>query len=83
MGDEREWQDDDYDMDEMDDEEDFDCGIYFDGRTHKLLGCGKVGSEECDFECPYREEMYRSLAAQAGHVTRKKNKLAGGEEPKR
>jgi len=68
------YSDDDYEPDEMDDEEDFDCGIMFDGRTHKLVGCEKVGSEECDFECPYRDEMYRSLAAQQGHITRKANK---------
>ena len=67
---------DGYDFDEMDDEEDFDCGIMYDGRTHKLIGCGKAGSEECDFECPYRAEMYRSLAAQQGHITRKKNAKA-------
>lgn len=68
---------DDEDFDVCDDEDEyFDCGIMFDGRTHKMVGCGKAGSEECDFECPYRDEMYRSLAAQAGHVTRKKNKAS-------
>jgi hypothetical protein len=43
------WEDeDDY---EDDDEDDFDCGLDADGN------CGKIGSEECDFECPYRDEI--------------------------
>lgn len=39
------------DPDYLEDEEDrFDCGKGRDGL------CGKAGSEECDFECPYRNE---------------------------
>jgi len=34
--------------DEDDDPSDFDCGKDRNGN------CGKAGSEECDFECPYR-----------------------------
>lgn len=63
---------DDY-SDEWDDEEEFDCGAMHDARG-RLLGCGKAGSEECDFECPYREDVERSLRAQAGWVTRRKAK---------
>jgi hypothetical protein len=33
------------DADDLDDE--FDCGMDRDGN------CGKAGSEECDWECPY------------------------------
>ena len=66
--------DEDFDLEEEDEE--FDCGIMYDGRTHKLLGCGKVGSEECDFECPHRDEMYRSLAAQSGWETRRNSGVA-------
>jgi hypothetical protein len=59
-----------------DDEEQFDCGVYRDGNG-RILGCGMAGSEECDFECPYRESVERSLRAQAGWVKRKaKQKLA-------
>lgn len=32
-------------------EEDFDCGQDRHGN------CGKAGSEECDFECPYRGRL--------------------------
>lgn len=42
-----------------DDEEDggFDCGRWFDGRlTHS---CARAGTEECDFECPHRDTLYR------------------------
>jgi hypothetical protein len=39
----------DYELDEEEDEfESFDCHLGRDGI------CGKAGSEECDFECPYR-----------------------------
>lgn len=46
--------DDEYDDDEYDDgtedwEPEFDCGMDRSG------GCGKAGSEECEFECPYNE----------------------------
>lgn len=48
---------DDPDFDETDEDEEweFDCGMDRDGL------CGKAGSEECDFECPFRDEMYRKL----------------------
>lgn len=55
---------DDY-LDEIDqddfDEDDYDpgeeCGRWDNGRlTHS---CTKAGSEECDWECPYRSTLYR------------------------
>lgn len=52
---------DDDDFLDDDDEEDvnsFDCGQYSinpsDGR---MIYCTKVGSEECDFECPFSHEV--------------------------
>jgi hypothetical protein len=39
---------DDYD-DEPEFEPEFDC------HMDKRGNCGKAGSEECDFECPYRD----------------------------
>lgn len=30
-----------------------DCHMTFNRKTGKPEGCGKAGSEECDFECPY------------------------------
>jgi hypothetical protein len=45
------------DHDESDDSEDFDlgeeCGRWSNGRLTKW--CTKAGSEECEFECPYRD----------------------------
>lgn len=42
---------DDLDFDDDDgDEFDFDCHMGEDGQ------CGLAGSEECEFECPYRFE---------------------------
>jgi hypothetical protein len=38
----------DEDFDEEDEEDTFDCHLGPDGL------CGKAGSEECEFECPYR-----------------------------
>jgi hypothetical protein len=64
-----------YDNDnEFDDEEDhFDCGAMRD-KNHRLVGCEMAGSEDCDFECPFRETVQRSLRAQAGWVKRKATK---------
>lgn len=43
-----------YELDEPGDEfEEFDCHMALDKRG-KPLGCGMAGSEDCDFECPYR-----------------------------
>lgn len=45
-------EEDDYDDEpDFDDEEDFDCGMTRAGY------CTKAGSEECDWECPYSEEL--------------------------
>ena len=39
---------------------DFDCGA-MSGLDHKLVGCENAGTEECDFECPFRKTVERSL----------------------
>lgn len=41
---------DDFDTGDDEDEEYFDCAMDRPGA------CGKAGSEECEFECPYRAE---------------------------
>lgn len=33
-----------------------DCGRWVNGRLTK--SCSKAGSEDCDFECPYRGSLY-------------------------
>lgn len=38
------------DAEDGDDEEEFDCHMDIHGY------CGKAGTEECDFMCPYRNE---------------------------
>jgi hypothetical protein len=53
---EREWLQDDIDA-EMDFEDDGpepgeECGRWRNGKLDKY--CTKAGTEECDFECPYR-----------------------------
>jgi len=58
------------DPDYEEDNEEFECGAYR-GMDHKLLGCSMAGSEECDFECSFRETVERSLRAQAGWQKRK------------
>ena len=49
----------DYDFDDWDDEEDEleqwpgeECGRWVNGKLTDH--CSKAGSEECDWECPYR-----------------------------
>ncbi len=47
----------DSDCDYEDDEDpDFDCGWTPEGG-----GCSLAGTEDCDFECPYRDDMIRDL----------------------
>ncbi len=51
----------DYDDEPDYDEDDFDpgeeCGRWINGRlTHS---CTKAGSEECDWECPYRSTLFK------------------------
>jgi hypothetical protein len=52
--------DDDFEEYELEEEEDefesFDCHMTLDKRG-RPLGCGKAGSEECDFECPWRRQF--------------------------
>jgi len=51
-------EDEDYSGDEGDD---FDCGMCVDRATGELLGCQLAGTEQCDWECPYREEFSETL----------------------
>lgn len=55
----------DYDGIEDEDEEwEFDCHASFD-RRGRFIGCGRAGSEECEFECPYLREFEREAEARA------------------
>jgi hypothetical protein len=48
---------DDYQGDGWDDDDDgeFDCGWV------RGVGCQLAGTEECDFECPHRDDNYKGL----------------------
>ena len=60
---------DDWPNDENDDEDYFDCGWV------RGVGCTLAGTEECDFECPYRSANYRGLTlTQARMAKRAKEK---------
>jgi len=41
----------------LEDEDGFDCGMCVDHATGELLGCQLAGTEECDWDCPYREDF--------------------------
>ena len=43
--------DEDEFIDDFDDEDEYDCHGFFEG---KHFMCMAAGSEDCDFECPYR-----------------------------
>lgn len=53
--DEYDWDDGYYDLDDFADgpEPGEYCGRWINGRLGRY--CTKAGSEECDFECPYRD----------------------------
>lgn len=43
---------------EEEDDEYSNCGQFFDEQgPGGVLVCGKVGSEECDWECPHSSEL--------------------------
>lgn len=64
MSDDENFYDDEQDGDfEEDGEFDFDCGAMF-GPKGEPMGCSMAGSEDCDWECPHRAEVERSLRAQ-------------------
>lgn len=46
----------DYDEEEDGPEPGEECGRWRDGALTK--SCSKAGTEECDFECPYRATLY-------------------------
>jgi hypothetical protein len=49
--------DDDFDPDPQDDyDPGEECGRWIDGRLGRH--CSKAGSEECDWECPYRDRSF-------------------------
>ena len=52
------------DYGDEDDEEMFDCGIYYKPHGKKMVaaGCSLVGSEQCDFECPNRDWLFKFLS---------------------
>lgn len=39
-------------------DEEFDCSQYVHDGT---IYCNAIGSEDCEFECPYREEVGRDV----------------------
>jgi len=66
-------------FDDESDEFDFDCGAMY-GLKGEPMGCSRAGSEDCDWDCPYRAEVDRSLAAQyAARVRWAKAKAKPGE----
>jgi len=64
MDEPRRWTQEEIDADQLYSDEDEDiesypgeeCGRWSNGRLTK--SCSKAGSEECDFECPYRNSLY-------------------------
>jgi len=48
------WDEPDEDFDDDFDEDDFECG-FIPGD-----GCLMAGTEDCDFECPYRDRLAQS-----------------------
>lgn len=58
-------------LEELEDDcDEMETGEYFDCHMDRRGSCGKAGSEECEFECPYRadqrEEERRKGLKQAG-----------------
>lgn len=61
---------DDFDG-QLDDEIDLDEYEAFDCHMDRSGHCGAAGSEDCEFECPYRRDQYARERAEA---ERKRNK---------
>lgn len=50
--------DDAYDVDDEDNEAEMNCGQHYD-EAGKLAGCSLVGTEWCDWSCPFSDEMMK------------------------
>ena len=50
----------DLDLDDDEAEGDYDCAGYFDANEH--WRCGKIGSEECDWCCPYSGDLGKRMS---------------------
>lgn len=48
----------DDDFDELDDEDYFDCGQFV---SDGVIYCSAAGSEDCDWDCPNRRELGKTL----------------------
>ncbi len=73
--------DDEQDYDGDDGEPDFDCGAMY-GPKGEPMGCSMAGSEDCDWDCPYRGEVDRQLRAQyAANVRWAKQKARASQPP--
>lgn len=81
MGDPREDLDRDTDeLTEYDDEIELDEYEAFDCHMDRSGHCGAAGSEDCEFECPYRRDQYaRERDRAARDAERKRSK--GGRQP--
>lgn len=59
----RDWTQDEIDdsmaLDDEDDGMDFVCGRWRNGRLAPQSDCMHAGTEECDWDCPYRELPWR------------------------
>jgi hypothetical protein len=57
----REMMEEEFEDDYSEEGEEFEnCGGFFD---RGVFVCTKVGSEECDFECPYRRDIGMTIKA--------------------
>lgn len=59
---------------EEDEYESFDCHMMRDGS------CGMAGSEDCEFECPYRRDQYARERAKA-RKAEERRRSKGGRQP--
>jgi hypothetical protein len=61
-------------VDELDEYEAFDC--HMDRNGH----CDSAGSEDCEFECPYRRDQYQREREKAARAAERK-RSKGGRQP--
>lgn len=55
-----EWDDLDHGEDDLGDDEDWPGGVCGRWDNGRLTGsCALAGTEDCDFECPHRDTLYR------------------------
>lgn len=71
----------DEELEPEDGDDDFDKDDFFYCAMDRTGSCGKAGSEECEFQCPYRADQREQEKRKANRIaTTRDRRLSNGVE---